>query len=115
LPSENSVKRPWGTCACTGACTGTCTGTGAPRRGTADCARRCVGRVAPPPTASPRVELELEARPLLDDADDIEVLLPLSLSRSCAQSSGTGGRFLILALADGEGKGVLVADGGYKT
>ena len=82
MPSENSVRRPWGTCVCTGACTGTCTGTGAPRRGTADCARRCVGRVALPAIASPKVEPELEARPLLDDEDDIEVLLPLSLSLS---------------------------------
>lgn len=57
----------------------------------------------------------LEGRECFDEDDDeIEVLRPLSLSLSPsrAHTSGTGGRFLIRALADGEGRGVLVAEGG---
>jgi len=44
-----------------------------------------------------------------EEEEEIEVLLPLS---SFVQSLGTGGKFLILAFADGDGRGVLVAEGG---
>jgi len=50
------------------------------------------------------------------EEEAIEFLLPLSLSRSrslsSTQNSGTGGRILVLAFLDGEGAGVLVAEGG---
>ena len=71
----------------------------------AECALRCVGLAEVEP-------VDCGARPCRDEVEDIEVLLPLSLSLSCAQSSGTGGRFLILAFADGDGRGVFVAEGG---
>lgn len=80
----------------------------------AECALRCVG--LPRPAAEDEAEPAdggagpFETRAFREEDEDIEVLLPLSLS--CAQSSGTGGRFLILAFADGEGRGVLVAEGG---